>query len=92
MDIYFLLSFFGSSFFVFSYFLLNMNYIKADSLCYLLINLTAAVMMLVSLVDYFNIGALICNGLWTIITTQKIVSVRCKVKKQEIISGGLMEE
>ncbi|HVX36009.1 MAG TPA: cyclic nucleotide-binding protein [Hyphomicrobium sp.] len=59
-----------------SYFLLQIERLRFDDYSYLVINMLAAVLIIVSLVSQFNLSAFLVEALWVIISVVGIIRRR----------------
>ena len=82
MDIYHWIGFFGMIFIVLAYFLLQINRYTIRSLQYQLLNLSGAILLLISLFVHFNLGSFIIEVFWIIITIYGIY-INTKKKGKE---------
>ncbi len=80
MDIFQWIGFVGMSFVVFAYLLLQMNKYTIESLQYQLLNLTGAILLLISLFVHFNLGSFVIEVFWIGITIYGI-SKNIKARK-----------
>jgi hypothetical protein len=56
-----------------SYFLLQIERLRFDDYSYLVVNMLAAVLIIVSLVSQFNLSAFLVEALWAIISVVGVV-------------------
>ena len=68
MDIHQIIGFVGMVFIVWAYYILQMGKYSHESLYYQLLNLTGAILLLISLCVHFNLGSFIIEVFWIIIT------------------------
>ncbi|RXK00187.1 hypothetical protein CRU98_03250 [Arcobacter sp. CECT 8986] len=85
MDIFQWIGFLGMAFVVSAYFLLQINRCTIHSILYQLLNLTGAILLLISLCVHFNLGSFVIEIFWIIITVYGIFN-NLKRKKNEKIS------
>lgn len=83
MDIFQWIGFFGMICIVWAYFLLQTNRYSFDSLYYQLLNLTGAILLLISLCVHFNLGSFIIEVFWIIITLYGMYKNKKKPKLNE---------
>lgn len=69
-----LLGFTGASLFILSYFILQMNKDFAKSYWYSIMNLGGATLMLLSVYYNWNLGVVINNGFWIILSLYGLIS------------------
>lgn len=63
----------GSTIFLLSYVYINRKAHATNDLVYIIMNMTAAILMLYSLTQYWNIGVLINNASWIIISIYSLM-------------------
>ena len=68
MDIFQIIGFVGMIFVVIAYFLLQTEKQKITSLTYQLLNLSGAILLLISLFVHFNLGSFVIEIFWIAIT------------------------
>ncbi len=68
MDFFQWLGFVGMIFIVYGYFLLQSEKLKSTSIKFQLLNLTGAVLLIISLFVHFNLGSFLIEIFWIIIT------------------------
>jgi hypothetical protein len=69
-----------------SYFLLQIERLRFDDYSYLVINMLAAVLIIVSLVSQFNLSAFLVEALWVIISVVGIIRRRQRGKSR-VVAG-----
>ena len=62
----------GSIFFLTAYLYINRRDDATNDLLYVSINLIAAILMLISLIEFWNVGVLINNSFWIVISVFSI--------------------
>ncbi|MCJ8326354.1 MAG: hypothetical protein MJK08_04545 [Campylobacterales bacterium] len=83
MDIYQIIGFVGMVFIVWAYYILQMGKYSHESLYYQLLNLTGAILLLISLCVHFNLGSFIIEVFWIIITLYGMYKNKQKAKLKE---------
>ncbi|RXJ86683.1 hypothetical protein [Arcobacter sp. CECT 8985] len=82
MDIFQWIGFLGMSFVVTAYMLLQVNKCNIYSTSYQILNLTGAILLLISLFVHFNLGSFVIEVFWIVITIYGILK-NLKGKKNE---------
>ncbi|WP_258238312.1 hypothetical protein [Arcobacter sp. CECT 8983] len=83
LDIYQIIGFVGMLFVVFAYFLLQTNKYTITSIPYQVLNLVGAILLFISLCVHFNLGSLVIEIFWILITLYGMAK-NLKRKKIEI--------
>ncbi|WP_037939952.1 CBU_0592 family membrane protein [Sulfurospirillum arcachonense] len=68
IDIYQIIGFIGMLFIVYAYFLLQSHKVVHSSLKFQILNLTGAILLLISLLVHFNLGSFLIELFWIVIT------------------------
>ena len=68
MDIFQLIGLLGMICIVAAYFLLQIGRINSETLAYQTINLTGAILLIISLLEHFNLGSFLIEVFWIFIT------------------------
>lgn len=87
-----LLGFTGASLFILSYFILQMNKDFAKSFWYSIMNLSGATLMLLSVYYNWNLGVVINNGFWIILSLYGLLSPKLKLPRNEEITPSEVVE
>jgi hypothetical protein len=69
-----IISMVGASCIVFAYFAIERNWLNSKSLKFYLINLIGSILLLISLYISFNLGSVIINIFWAIISISGIIN------------------
>lgn len=68
LDLYQIIGFFGMIFVVVAYLFLQMNKLKNDDYAFLYMNLIGSILLIISLFKHLNLGSMIIEIFWLIIT------------------------
>lgn len=68
MDIFQLIGLLGMICIVAAYFLLQIGHINGETLAYQTINLIGAILLIISLLEHFNLGSFLIEVFWIFIT------------------------
>ncbi len=83
VDIYQWIGFAGMLFIVYAYFLLQVGKVDHRDMYYQILNLAGAVLLTISLMVHFNLGSLLIEIFWILITIYAIVKNKTERDKNE---------
>ena len=75
IDLFQIIGFLGMICIVMGYFLLQIGHLNSRDLAYQIINLAGAVLLIISLFVHFNLGSLLIEVFWIIITIYGIYKI-----------------
>lgn len=89
LDIYNIIGLLGTELYLLSYALLNMEKIKGSSYTYITMNMLAAVFVLISLFEHWNLSSAIIQGCWIVFSIIGLLNIYLKGKKQTRIEADI---